>query len=406
MPENFNDSYSKDKIRAVDAKYEAQKIAFAPLAFQAARALLELGILKAISDSGEKGLSFGETAEAAGISVYGAKVLLEIALGMNLVKVPLSPGSGQPSGKPGSEDDRFVLGKIGWFLLEDEMTRVNFNFVNDVCYKGAYELTRSVKTGKPAGLEIFGVGEELSPCGPAEGAGSEGTGSKNPGWATIYEALSSLPAQVKESWFAFDHFYSDIGFEEALPIVFSSNPKKIIDIGGNTAKWAVRCCRYDPQVEVIIVDLPGQTAMAEKEIALAGFSGRIKTLSCNVLDKETVFPPGADIIWMSQFLDCFSPEKAACIMAKVRAASDPDTDVYILEPIWDKQRFAAASFSLQATSLYFTCMANGDSKMYRYGELAGIIESSGFEIADAWHDLGSNNYSLLRCRLHSEAGKK
>jgi hypothetical protein len=363
MSEYLNDAYTKDKIRAIDAKFEAQKIAFAPLVYQAVKALLELGLLQVISDSGEKGLTLNEASQATGASVYAAEVLLEIALGMNIVKaLP-------------SDEGRFVLGKIGWFLLEDEMTKVNFNFVNDVCYKGAFGLTQSLKTGKPEGLKVF-------------------TTEKN----TIYEALATLPEQVKESWFSFDHFYSDICFEEALPIVFSGKPKKIIDIGGNTAKWAISCCRYDPDVELLIVDLPGQTNVAEQNAAEAGFSGRIKTLACNVLDKETIIPPGADIIWMSQFLDCFSLDEISRILAKVRAAAGPATDVYILEPFWDKQRFEAAAFSLQATSLYFTCMANGNSKMYRYGKFSDTIEGAGFEIAEALHNLGSNDYSLLRCR--------
>ena len=46
---NMN-SFKEDNIRAVDAKFEAQKIAFAPLCFQAVRAMLELGLLKAIED--------------------------------------------------------------------------------------------------------------------------------------------------------------------------------------------------------------------------------------------------------------------------------------------------------------------------------------------------------------------
>jgi hypothetical protein len=375
MSEYANEIYRIDKIRAVDAKFEAQKIAFAPLAFQAVRTMLELGLLQGISDSGEKGLTLGEAAKKAGVSPYGAKVLLEIALGMNIVKTLPEPENEEAGA---SREARFVVGKIGWFLLEDEMTKVNFNFVNDVCYKGAFELNRSVKAGKPLGLEVFGY---------------EGK--------TIYEVLSSLPQQVKKSWFAFDHFYSDIGFEEALPVVFAHRPEKIIDIGGNTAKWALCCCRYDPRVEVLIVDLPGQTAVAEQEIARAGFSGRIKTLACNVLNEETAIPPGADIIWMSQFLDCFSLEEVARIMKKVRCAAGPATDVFILEPFWDRQRFQAASFSLQATSLYFTCMANGNSKMYNSGEFAQTIESAGFDIAEAIHNLGSNDYSLLRCRSRS-----
>jgi hypothetical protein len=43
-------------------------------------------------------------------------------------------------------------------------------------------------------------------------------------------------------------------------------------------------------------------------------------------------------------------------------------------------------------------MANGNSKMYRYGELAGAVEKAGFDIVDARHNLGSNDYSLLCCR--------
>ena len=45
------DKFKKDNIRAVDAKFEANKIAFAPLAFQAIKTMINLGILKAIEDS-------------------------------------------------------------------------------------------------------------------------------------------------------------------------------------------------------------------------------------------------------------------------------------------------------------------------------------------------------------------
>jgi hypothetical protein len=357
-------NYTIDKIHAVDAKFEAQKIAFAPLTFQAVRALLELGILQNISDAGDAGLSREEAAEQAGVSVYGAGVLVEIALGMNVLKL-----------RPGDGEERFVLGKTGWFLLEDDMTRVNFNFVNDICYQGAYDLAESVRTGKPQGLAVFGES-----------------------WNTIYEALSSLPDRAKNSWFGFDHFYSDIAFPEALPIVFEKAPRRLFDIGGNTAKWAIRCCAHDPKVQVTIIDLPGQTAEAEKNAAAAGFGDRIKLYPCNVLDPAAEIPSGADAIWMSQFLDCFSLDQVAAILTKIHGAVQTSTDIYVLEPFWDMQRFDAAAYSLQATSLYFTCMANGSSKMYRFAELTGVIEKAGFELSCAHHGLGSNSYSLLRFR--------
>jgi hypothetical protein len=217
-------------------------------------------------------------------------------------------------------------------------------------------------------------------------------------WKTVYEALSSLPEQAKKSWFEFDHFYSDIAFPEALPIVFASPPRRLFDIGGNTARWAISCCAYNPDVELTIIDLPGQTAAAEKNIKAAGFEDRIKTRACNVLDDDADFPKGADAVWMSQFLDCFSLEQVQAILAMVGKALGKETDIWVLEPLWDMQQFPASSSSLQAASLYFNCIANGNSKMYRFGELCGAIEKAGFELKTAHHDLGSNAYSLLRFR--------
>ena len=148
-----------------------------------------------------------------------------------------------------------------------------------------------------------------------------------------------------------------------------------------------------------IIDLPGQTAVAETNIANAGLSERISTRAVNVLSPDSKIPVGADAVWMSQFLDCFSLEEITSILQKIHQSASKETDVYVLEPLWDKQRFEAAAYSLQATSLYFTCMANGNSKMYRFNELKEAIERAGFELKEAHHRIGINNYSLLRFRI-------
>lgn len=357
-------SYKTDRIRAIEAKVEAQKIAFSPLTFQAIQALRSLSILQIIEDAGESGISIAEIAHKAGVSEYGAGVLCEMALGMGVLR--------HTKNTTCQKDEKYMLGKTGWMILEDNLTKANFDFVNDICYKGAFYLTESVKTGKPEGLKVFG--EQ---------------------WTTIYEALSSLPEQEKKSWFTFDHFYSDIAFPEALPIVFANKPRHIVDIGGNTAKWSIACCTYNADVTMTIVDLPGQTAVAEKNAQKAGFAQRIHTFSGNILDESTKLPANPDAVWMSQFLDCFSLRQITKILTKVHEHASKATLVYVLEPLWDRQKFIGESYALQATSLYFTCMANGNSKMYRYEELVDAIEKAGFELKTAHHNLGSNSYSLL-----------
>ncbi len=366
-----NKSYYDDKIRAFDAKIEAIKIAFSPMTFQAIRALIETGLLQKISDSGDDGITIKELSLASGISEYGVGVLAEMALGMGVLKI--NPNATDEESKSGL--GKLVIGKIGWFLLEDDCTKVNFNFTNDICYKGAFNLIDSIKNGKPEGLKVFGDK-----------------------WTTVYEALSTLPEREKKSWFDFDHFYSDVAFPEALPIVYAKKPKKLFDIGGNTAKWAIASCRYDPDVSVTIVDLPGQTAVAEKNVKDAGFAGRVSFVSGNVLDTSTKLPEGADAVWMSQFLDCFSLHQITKILTKIYNSVDENCDVFVMEPLWDMQKFEGESYALQATSLYFTCIANGNSKMYRYGELVEAIEKAGFRLVTAHHNLGSNFYSILNFR--------
>lgn len=355
--------YTHDDLDAVAAKFEAQKIAFAPLTFQAARAMRDLGILEIVSKSRKTGVSAKEVSEKSGISEYGANVLLEMGLGMGIFKI-----------KDDSPEDafRYTLGKVGFFLLTDDMTRVNMDFSEDVCYAAADDLKDSIRTGKPEGLKRFGP------------------------WKTVYEGLSKCSGQFQKSWFGFDHFYSDQAFPEALPIVFSRPVKKLFDIGGNTAKWAIACCRYNPEVSCSIVDLPGQTAVADKNVKAANLESRISTVPCDILDESSTLPTGADAVWMSQFLDCFSLPQVTGILEKVHATIDEKCDVYVLEPLWDEQRFEAAAYSLQATSLYFTCVANGNSKMYRFAELKDAIEAGGFELREAHHNLGVNSYSLLR----------
>lgn len=91
---------------------------------------------------------------------------------------------------------------------------------------------------------------------------------------------------------------------------------------------------------------------------------------------------------MSQFLDCFSPMEILSILRRVRAAMKPQADVYILELFWDAQRYEAASYSLNATSLYFTCLANGNSRFYRSDDFLEIVKEAGFVVTNRIDHIG------------------
>lgn len=213
-----------------------------------------------------------------------------------------------------------------------------------------------------------------------------------------YEGLSQLPEQVQKSWFGFDHFYSDQSFGKALEIVFSHHPKRLLDIGGNTGRWATQCVQYNKEVEVTIVDLPQQLEMMRKQTAGLSGSERIHGHGANLLDRDVPFPTGFDAVWMSQFLDCFSKEEVISILTRVAQSIGKDSKVYIMETLWDRQRYETASYCLTQISLYFTAMANGNSKMFHSDDLIRCIENAGLEVEEIQDNIGLG-HSILQCRL-------
>ncbi|MCK5818876.1 MAG: SAM-dependent methyltransferase [Psychromonas sp.] len=353
-------NFKNDPYSTLDAKIQAQTLAFSPIIFHAARTLRDLDILKVLDEAKDEGLNAQQISELSGVSEYGVKVLLDMALSAYIVTWD----------KP-----NYVIAKLGFFLLHDGMTRVNFNFIADVCYAGMIHLTQAIKNGTPAGLKEFGD------------------------WSTIYEGLPRLPEKTRKSWFEFDHFYSDRSFPFLLKKVFVNKPKRIFDIGGNTGKWSLKCVNYDKDVEMTIIDLPQQIEVAIKNVAEAGFADRITHYPMNLLDKTLALPTGADVWWMSQFLDCFSPMEILSILLRIRKAMKHDAKVYILELFWDAQKYEAATLSLNATSLYFTCLANGNSRFYRSSDFLEIVEQAGFNVSTR-----TDNIGLGHTLLELEAG--
>ena len=353
--------YSSEQLSALEAQRLAQFIAWGPVVFQASRVMLKFGILDAISDA-QDGLTREEICRQTHLTDYAVKCLLEASLSIGTILV--NPETG-----------RYTLSKTGWFLLNDPATRVNIDFNHDVNYEGWFYLEESLRSGKPEGLKHFGP------------------------WPTIYEGLSQLPKHVQDSWFGFDHFYSDSSFPEALKIIFDEHHvRSLYDVGGNTGKWALQCTDYDPDVKVLVLDLPQQIEMMRKNVKGMNGAERIEGYAINLLDSTAAFPKqaeGPDAIWMSQFLDCFSMDQITDILSRAKEAMKDQTRIYIMETLWDRQRFETAALCLTMTSLYFTAMANGNSKMYNTEDMEYCIRQAGLQTETIYDHLGQGHSIIV-----------
>ena len=350
--------YTREQLRVLEAQRRAHEIAFAPVTFQVARLMIKFGIFRLLSDA-RKGLTFDEVAAQSGLSHYAVQVLLESSLTAGTILYV---------------DERFVLSKTGWFLLSDPLASVNIRFNHDVNYLGMYHMEEALLNGKPEGLKVFGE------------------------WKTVYEGLASLPEATKKSWLEFDHFYSDNSFDEALEIVFSYSPATLLDVGGNTGRWALRCVGYHPTVQVTILDLPSQIAMMRQNIDGKAGADRIAGRPADLLDSDEPFPTGFDAVWMSQFLDCFSEEEATDIVRRAAASMHSDSKLFIMETFWDRQQNDVAAFCLTQISLYFSVMANGNSKMYHSEDLIRCVEEGGLTVEKICDGLKSGHSILVCCK--------
>ena len=347
--------FEDDKKHAAQAIRDAQFIAFAPDVFHASVILRDKGILAYVEEGRAEGRTIKQVADHAVMPYYGVRVLMEAGLGIGLLY---------------RHEDRYFLTKTGHVFINHPMARINTDFMRDVCEAGAVDLETSIMDGKPNGLKHLG------------------------NWDTIYQGLSALPEPAKGSWFAFDHYYSDLAFPDVLPFVFKHAPTRILDIGANTGKWALACAEYDPNVHIGLLDLPVQLDEAKKIIDAAGFGGRVTYHPINILESAGLLPHAYDLIFMSQFLNCFSDTQIVTILQKCHDVLQDDGRIIINETFWDCQQYEAGAFSLQMASLYFTTMANGNSQMYDSKVYLKILDETGFEVVSQHNNIGLSHTIL------------
>ena len=354
-------SLTQRKIEILQAFEKAQSIAFAPFVFQAVAAAKDCGLLQALGES-DSPLPVSALAQKVALSEYAVTVLCDILESSEVIER--------------DENHAYRLSRVGECLIYDQMTEVNFDFSNLVNYAPLKHTLKALQSGKPAGLKEY---DET--------------------WTTIYPHLKDLPQKSRRAWFAFDHFHSDSAYQAALNILKDRQVRYFVDIGGNTGRFTKKALATWQDSRACIVDLPEQIGLMRQNTNLKSLQNRIDTVPINWLDPDAqpLIKEKVDLIWMSQFLDCFSRAEAVSILKRVKnLARQNGAMLAILEPLVDHQRNRAATLSIACSSLYFSCLANGNSKFFSSEELRGIIDESGLVVESVHEPIGVG-HSLYIC---------
>ena len=140
--------FDTTKMSAADALFEAQKISFAPIIFQCARLLCEWGIFELLQKN-KMGLNVEDISQKLNVTPYSIRILCESGFSMGALKL---------------EDEIYTITRIGYFLLNDEMTKINMDFNHDVNYQGLFYLDEALKNDRPFGLHKIFSNEKTKFC--------------------------------------------------------------------------------------------------------------------------------------------------------------------------------------------------------------------------------------------------
>jgi hypothetical protein len=345
---------------AAEARFEAQRIAFAPVVFQVVQVMRRSGVLRELVGARDW-VSQQTLQRSTALASYSITVLLETALSAGIVERECIENGAEAS------DVRWRATMVARFLERDPLVKINMDFVNDVCYRSLIHLEEAMAESRPAGLR------ELGP------------------WPTFYEGMAEMPEPARTSWFTYDHFYSDSAFPAALDVLGGRDLRHIADVGANTGKFAIAYLQRFADRRLTLCDLPQQLALARGNLEQHGLLTRASFHPCDLLDEASELPQGADApdaFWMSQFVCCFSEAQVANILRRAAAAVRDDGSIFVLDTFWDDQRHPVAAYCLVNTSPYFTAVANGNSRMYRLDVFTQLAQRAGLQVRQLWHGLG------------------
>jgi len=345
-------------MTAADARFEAQRIAFAPIVFQVVRVLRSRGLLRELV-ARRDWVDQADLEKVSGLSRYAVTVLLESALSAGIVE---REAAADDVGAP-----RWRAGAVGRVIERDPLVGINMDFVADVCYRSMDHLGEALQEGVPAGLPELGS------------------------WPTFYEGMSQVPEPARSSWFSFDHHYSDHAFPHAMEILAQRGIHHIADVGANTGRFATAFLTRFPSARITLCDLPQQLVMARANLLQQGLLDRATLHPCDLLDPASRLPEGdaaPDAFWMSQFVCCFSEEQVVAILRRAAQALGAGRSVFVMDTFWDDQQHAAAAYCLINTSPYFAAVANGNSRMYRLDVFLSLAGRAGLSARGTWHNVG------------------
>lgn len=222
-------------------------------------------------------------------------------------------------------------------------------------------------------------------------------------WSALTEVVrTGKPAQYREvnergqEWLESFLGAMDVFAREAAPQVAAaiglSGVRRMLDVGGGAASYAIAFARAEPQLTAVVFDLPNVVPIARRNIERAGLSHRITTQAGDY--RVDTFDTGFDLVLLSAIVHSNSLEENADLVRKCFAALAPGGRLVIRDFIMSPDRTQPPAGALFAINMLIGTEGGGT---YTEAEMRAWLSDAGFAQIDRV-DLPGMNALLIGTR--------
>ncbi len=206
-------------------------------------------------------------------------------------------------------------------------------------------------------------------------------------WGRLQDALTSGEPQLRSAEylgddpritrdFVYGMHDRALGIGRVLvELVPLAAPRRLLDVGGGPGTYAALFVQRYPDLEAVVLDLPGVVAHAEDIVAGLGAAGRVATLAGDF--HQTEFPPGNDVVLVSGVLHRETEESCRRLIARAAGALQPGGRLVLSDVFTDAGGAAPRFATLFGLNMLLTAPDGG---VHADADVAAWLESAG--IAD------------------------
>lgn len=151
-----------------------------------------------------------------------------------------------------------------------------------------------------------------------------------------------------------------------------SGRRRLLDLGGGPATYAVHFCLRNPDLSAVVYDLPSSREFAEGVIGRIGLADRIAFAAGDY--HADPLPAGFDVAWLSHILHSDGPDRCASLLAKAVASLDDGGMLLVQEFILDDTKDGPEFPALFALNMLLGTEAG---RSYSGTELAKMMAAAG-----------------------------